>query len=264
MYSCCEYTGDTSCALAALEVAPGPSTEGFVEAVETCGAVDGPGLRYVVFLRGCPLRCLYCHNPETQGRPRGEAKTAAAVLDDVLRYKPFLRRGGLTISGGEPLMQPAFVNALIRGAKAAGLHTALDTSGFLGGRASDELLDDLDLVLLDIKSGLPATYEEVTGVRLAPTLEFARRLDARGTKMWIRFVLVPGLTDGAENIAGVARFIARLEHVDRVEILPFHKMGEVKYAQLGKPYRLVDTPSPTGDEVERARAIFAHHGIHAL
>ncbi len=240
---------------------PHSETVGFVESIETCGAVDGPGLRYVVFLRGCPLRCQYCHNPETQGKPRGQVTTAGEVLADVLRYKSFLRRGGLTVSGGEPLMQPNFVHALMRGAKEAGIHTALDTSGFLGARASDELLDNTDLVLLDIKSGLPATYEWVTGGRLSPTLEFARRLDALGKAMWIRFVLVPGLTDGEKNIEAVARFVATLKCVERVEILPFHKMGEHKYAAVGKPYALADTPVPTQHEIMQAQEIFARCGI---
>ena len=261
MSSCCE------CELAGNhpvgEPVPGPDTPGVVEAVETCGAVDGPGVRYVVFTKGCPLRCQYCHNPETQGPAIGEPTTAAEVLADVARYKPFLKRGGLTVSGGEPLLQPAFVHALFKGAKELGLHTALDTSGFLGPRASDELLQDTDLVLLDIKSGRPSTYKAVTGVQLEPTLEFARRLDKLGNKMWIRFVLVPGLTDCDENIDSVARFVATLEHVDRVEVLPFHKMGENKYEESGKAYSLADTPSPDAADMERARAIFARHGITA-
>jgi pyruvate formate lyase activating enzyme len=258
----CECLGET--VLEVSEAPPSLATTGFIETVETCGAVDGPGLRYVVFTCGCPLRCLYCHNPETQGRPRGNPITAGAVLADVLRYKRFLRRGGLTISGGEPLMQPDFVHAIFRGAKEAGIHTALDTSGFLGHRASDEFLDQVDLVLLDIKSGLSETYKEVTGVALAPTLEFARRLDARGTEMWIRFVLVPGLTDGEENIRAVGRFVARLRHVDRIEILPFHKMGEEKYARAGISYRLAETPPPTAGQIERARRLFAAEGVKAL
>mgnify|MGYP000439325195 CR=1 FL=1 len=258
----CEYLGGA--ALCASEAPPSPATPGFIETVETCGAVDGPGLRYVVFTAGCPLRCQYCHNPETQGKPKGKLTTAGGVLADVLRYKGFLRRGGLTVSGGEPMMQPAFVHAIFKGAKEAGIHTALDTSGFLGARASDEFLDQVDLVLLDIKSGLPETYKDVTGVQLAPTLEFARRLDERGNKMWIRFVLVPGLTDGEENIRRVAKFVASLNHVDRVEILPFHKMGEAKYAKAGIAYQLADTPSPTPEEVERARCLFAAEGVTAL
>ena len=238
-------------------------TKGFVSAVETCGAVEGPGLRYIVFTQGCPLRCQYCHNPETQGRAEGSATTAGAVLADVLRYRTFLRRGGLTISGGEPLLQPGFVHAILHGAKQAGLHTALDTSGFLGALASDALLDCLDLVLLDIKSGLPETYREVTGVDLAPTLEFARRLDARGMPMWIRVVLVPGLTDAPENLAAIARFVATLRHVKRVELLPFHKIGEHKYEGTGLPYHLKDTPTPGPEDMARARALFAEAGVLA-
>ena len=161
-------------------------------------------------------------------------------------------------------MQPDFVHAIFRGAKEAGIHTALDTSGFLGDRASEEFLDQVGVVLLDIKSGLSETYKKVTGVSLAPTLEFARRLDARGTKMWIRFVLVPGLTDGEANIRAVGRFVAGLSHVERVEILPFHKMGEEKYARAGISYRLAQTPPPTPQQIERARQFFAEEGVVAL
>ena len=262
MSSCCDC--ELAPALPISREVPGPNTPGFIETVETCGAVDGPGVRYVVFTHGCPLRCQYCHNPETQGAPSGEATTAAEVLKDVARYKPFLKRGGITVSGGEPMMQPDFIHALFRGAKELGLHTALDTSGFLGARASDELLEEVDLVLLDIKSGLPETYKEVTGVRLAPTLEFARRLDDLKRPMWIRFVLVPGLTDGEENIDSVARFVATLDHVERVEILPFHKMGELKYETADKAYQLTDTATPSDQDMEWARAIFARHGVVAL
>ena len=262
MYSFCEYNEILRQATQSSE--PSLDTTGYIDSVETCGAVDGPGIRYIVFTRGCPLRCQYCHNPETQGRPSGTLKTAGEVLADAMRYKRFLRRGGLTISGGEPLMQPDFVHAILRGAKEKGIHTALDTSGFLGQKASDELLDDVDLVLLDIKGGIPATYKETTGVHLQPTLDFAKRLDARGNKMWIRFVLVPGLTDTEQNIDAVAAFTKTLKHVDRVEILPFHKMGESKYANAGIPYRLSDTPSPTQEQVARARGIFAKHGVAAI
>lgn len=244
--------------------APSLATEGFIHSVETCGTVDGPGLRYILFLQGCPLRCLYCHNPDTQGRPRGRVLTAGDALDEVLRYQRFLRKGGLTISGGEPLMQPDFVHAVFAGAKAHGLHTALDTSGFLGQHASDALLENVDLVLLDIKSWLPATYRHTTGVRIEPTIAFARRLEALKIGIWLRFVLVPGLTDAEENIDGLAGFIASLSNVERIEILPFHKMGESKYAASGLPYQLGDTPTPTDAEITRAREIFARHGLETL
>jgi pyruvate formate lyase activating enzyme len=262
MYSFCEYSDCVR--LGKVSAQPSLDTAGYIEAIETCGGVDGPGVRYVVFTQGCPLRCQYCHNPETQGKPKGTRKTAGEILEDLLRYKRFLRRGGLTLSGGEPLMQPAFIHSILRGARENGIHTALDTSGFLGHRASDALLDDVDLVLLDIKSGVPEVYKEATGVPLQPTLDFARRLDARGTPMWIRFVLVPGLTDGEANVEAVAKFTATLSHVDRVEILPFHKMGESKYEASGLTYTLAETPSPTEDELSKARAVFARHGLKAL
>lgn len=241
--------------------APSLSTLGFIHSVETCGTVDGPGLRYVLFLTGCPLRCLYCHNPDTQGRPCGVSKSAGDALEEILRYRSFIRKGGLTVSGGEPLLQPEFVHALLAGAKRHGIHTALDTSGFLGNQASDALLENVDLVLLDIKSWIPETYRRTTGSRIEPTIAFARRLEATGKAAWIRFVLVPGLTDAQENIAGLADFVATLSNVERVEILPFHKMGESKYQASGLPYELSDTPSPTDAELQRARKIFAAHGV---
>lgn len=243
---------------------PAAVLEGHVHSIETCGTVDGPGTRYVLFLSGCPLRCQYCHNPDTRGRSGGTLRTVDDVVADVLRYRNFIRRGGLTISGGEPLMQPDFVRAVFQKVKAAGIHTALDTSGFLGHVADDELLAATDLVLLDIKSGLPETYREVTGVALDPTLKFAKRLEAMGKPVWIRFVLVPGLTDAPENVRAIAQFVAGLGNVERVEVLPFHQFGRSKYVELGMVYRLDDTPAASDADVERARAIFAEVGITAL
>lgn len=238
--------------------------KGYIHSVETCGTVDGPGMRYVAFLPGCPLRCLYCHNPDTQGRTNGNILTAREVVADALRYRNFLRKGGLTLSGGEPLMQPRFVEAILAEAKEAGLHTALDTSGFLGAKASDRLLDLTDLVLLDIKSWDPVTYKQVTGVSREPTLAFARRLDGLRKPMWVRFVLVPGVTDAANNIRQVAAFVASLGNVERVEILPFHKFGEPKYATLGMEYQLTHTPPASAEDCERARALFKEFCIDAL
>ncbi len=242
---------------------PGLDTVGHVHSIETCGAVDGPGLRYVLFLSGCPLRCLYCHNPDAQGKPRGESRTAGEAIEEVRRYRNFIKRGGLTISGGEPLMQSEFVHAVFHAAKADGIHTTLDTSGFVGDRASDELLADTDLVLLDIKSSDPDTYRRTTGVALQGTLDFAKRLDRIQKPTWVRFVLVPGLTDAEANIRGVAQFTAGLQNVERVEVLPFHKMGESKYAKLGMKYELSDTQEPTDEEVARCRHFFADYGVQA-
>jgi len=252
--------------IAPARPAPAPAwraAEGRITAIETGGTVDGPGLRFVAFLAGCPLRCLYCHNPEATEARNGRITTAGALIDDVAACTRFLRPagGGVTASGGEPLQQPAFVEAFFRGAKELGLTTALDTSGFLGRRATDELLDLTDLVLLDIKSWETGTYERVTGAPLRPTLAFAGRLAARGTPVWIRFVLVPGLTDAPRNIAGVADFAAGLPNVERVEVLPFHKMGEAKWEALGRENRLAATPAATPAQAERARDIFRARGI---
>ncbi len=235
-----------------------------VHSWELVTAVDGPGTRMTLFMAGCPLRCLYCHNPDTMKMREGHPILLADAIDRVMRYLPVFKatNGGLTISGGEPLMQPMFVRNLLRGVHARGVHTAIDTSGFLGSALLDEDLENVDLVLLDIKSGLPETYERVTGRPLSPTIEFGDRLHRAGVKKWIRFVLVPGLTDAPENIAAAADIAARwASTVERVEVLPFHKMGEDKWEELNMHYELSDTPTPTNDETEAAREIFRARGL---
>jgi pyruvate formate lyase activating enzyme len=236
---------------------------GSVHSWDISTAVDGPGTRFVLFLSGCPLRCLYCHNPDTWHMRDGHRMTVDEVMAEVSKYKRFIdvAGGGLTISGGEPLLQPDFTAAVFHRAKELGLHTALDTSGFLGARASDELLDDTDLVLLDIKSWDPATYRRVTGGEVTPTLEFARRLTTLGKAMWVRFVLVPGYTDAQDNVEGIAEFVSELDTVERVEVLPFHKLGAPKYAALGIPFPLEDVPAPDHDLIDRVREQFTAHGL---
>ena len=236
---------------------------GAVHSWDVSTGVDGPGTRFVVFLGGCPLRCLYCQNPDTWRMRPGQRTDLDALWKTVSGYTRFIRvaGGGLTVSGGEPLLQPAFTEALLSRARDAGLHTALDTSGVLGDRASDALLDATSLVLLDIKSGDPDTYRKVTGAELAPTLRFARRLADRGVPMWIRFVLVPGLTDAPANVDAVARHAAELSTVERVEVLPFHRLGAGKYASLGLRFPLADTAPPTSGVVERVRKQFRDRGL---
>ncbi|MEE6272128.1 pyruvate formate-lyase-activating protein [Georgenia wangjunii] len=236
---------------------------GSMHSWELVTAVDGPGTRLTVFLAGCPLRCLYCHNPDTLRMKDGEPVEVTELLARVKRYVPVFRAtgGGLTVSGGEPLMQPAFLTRLLQGAKELGVHTTVDTSGFLGAHASDALLDAVDLVLLDVKSGLPETYHRTTGRELAPTLDFGRRLAARGTEMWVRYVLVPGLTDAPDNVAAAADYVASLATVTRVEVLPFHQMGRDKWERLGMTYQLGDTPAPTADLTERVRGQFRARGL---
>jgi len=239
------------------------SVDGYIHSVETLGTVDGPGIRYVIFMQGCPLHCLYCHNPDSFKLKKGRHIASAVLLDQIERSADFLRRakGGVTLSGGEPLVQPQFMASIFRGCKEMKLHTALDTTGHLGAKVTDAVLADIDLVLLDIKSFDPATYRRVTGVELQPTLDFARRLDQMGKKMWIRFVLVPGLTDDPANVDGLADFVASLKMVERVEVAPFHKMGEFKWEELGLPYELADTEPPTREAVEQVHQMFWSRGL---
>lgn len=236
--------------------------QGYVHSVDTGGTVDGPGIRYVVFTSGCPLRCQYCHNPDCMKQKNGTLTATQKIIDDIASVARMLRRGGgVTISGGEPMVQPAFVASLLAGCKALGLHTALDTSGFLGAKAPDALLSLVDLVLLDIKSFRPDTYRAVTGVDVAPTLAFAERLAALGKPTWIRYVLVPGLTDDLEEIGELADFVAGLGNVERIEVLPFHKMGEYKWEALGMEYRLHATEPPTPELEAAVRGVFEARGL---
>ncbi|MGD8500718.1 MAG: pyruvate formate-lyase-activating protein [Phycisphaerales bacterium] len=239
---------------------------GYIHSYETMGTADGPGIRLVLFLTGCPLRCQYCHNPDTWRLQNGSRATVDEVMGEIGKYADFLIEsdGGVTISGGEPLVQPGFLAGILRCCKEIGLHTALDTSGFLGRRMTDPMLADTDLVLLDIKSSIPEVYRAVTGASIEPTLEFARRLDANGTPVWIRYVLVPGLTDDFDNVEGVADFVATLANVERVEILPFHKMGEHKWEALNLDYRLKNTESPSKVLVERIQDQFRQRGLTVL
>ncbi|HQY32520.1 pyruvate formate-lyase-activating protein [Actinotalea sp.] len=236
---------------------------GSLHSWELVTAVDGPGTRLTTFLSGCPLRCLYCHNPDTIEMRRGRPIETVEVLARLRRYLGVLlaTHGGLTISGGEPLMQPAFVARLLRGAKEMGIHTAIDTSGFLGAACTDAMLDDIDLVLLDVKSGDPETYKRVTGQELAPTLAFGRRLVEHGIEIWVRFVLVPGLTDDEANVELVADYVSTLTTVSRVEVLPFHQMGRDKWESLGMRYELDDAHPPTPELVERVRHQFRARGL---
>ena len=238
-------------------------TLGSVHSWELVTAVDGPGTRMTIFLAGCPLRCLYCHNPDTMAMRNGEPVEAEELLRRIRRYRTIFRTtgGGITLSGGEVLMQPAFAGRLLRGAKEMGIHTALDTSGFLGAAATDQMLQDTDLVLLDVKSGIPETYRKVTGRDLQPTIDFGDRLSARGIEIWVRFVLVPGLTDAPENIEAVARIAQRWPSMSRLEVLPFHQMGRDKWASLHMDYKLADAKPPSMEQVDEVREKFRAHGF---
>ncbi|MEU2337941.1 pyruvate formate-lyase-activating protein [Streptomyces sp. NPDC013172] len=241
------------------------TTRGRIHSWDLSTGVDGPGTRFVLFVSGCPLRCLYCANPDTWHMRDGKETTADEVMTEIEKYRAFITTagGGVTITGGEPLLQSAFTGEILRRCKKAGLHTALDTSGFLGTRATDELLAGTDLVLLDIKSFDVPTYHALTGGELTPTLNFATRLDHLGVPMWIRYVLVPGWTDDLPRVDALARFVAGLGTAERVDVLPFHKLGAAKYDALGIPFPLRDNPVPDPDLTENVRARFREHGVAA-
>ena len=240
-----------------------PVTEGRIHSWDLSTGVDGPGTRFVLFLSGCPLRCLYCANPDTWHMRDGTPTSVDEVMELIGRHAAFVRAagGGVTLTGGEPLLQHAFTAEILHRCKELGLHTALDTSGFLGAAADDRLLADTDLVLLDIKSFDLATYRRLTSRQLGPTLNFATRLDRLGVRVRIRYVLVPGWTDDAQAIEGLAAFVAGLGNVEQVDVLPFHKLGAAKYDALGIPFPLADTPVPDADLVERVRGQFRDHGL---
>lgn len=236
-------------------------TQGRIHSYEVGSAVDGPGLRFVIFTQGCPLRCLYCHNPDTRNPNGGKETSVDELMHEIEKYHAYTDHGhgGVTISGGEPLLQPEFVSSLLRECQAKGFHTALDTSGFASHAAMDLVLPYVNLILLDIKSWKRDLYEKLTHVQLEPTLEFAKVASERGIPIWLRFVLIPELTDDSENIEGVARFAATLKTLKRVEILPFHKLGEYKWEELGLEYSLKKTVPPAPEKVAMAQSIFKEH-----
>jgi pyruvate formate lyase activating enzyme len=236
---------------------------GRLHSVESGAAADGPGMRFVYFMAGCPMRCLYCHNPDTWKFTSGRAVTLDEAVAEAKPYAGFLRRaGGVTISGGDPLTQHAFVGQLLERLHGdLRLHTALDTQGYLGRKVADAWFDAVDLVLLDIKHPDPEAHVRLTGRPLRPTLDFAERMVRLGKPMWIRYVLVPGLTDRPADLERLGDIIAGLgASVERVDVLPYHRMGVHKWEQLGRPYALEGVPTPTPDQVAAAREILRRCG----
>jgi pyruvate formate lyase activating enzyme len=239
---------------------------GFLHSFTTGSTVDGPGVRLVAWTAGCQWRCLYCHNPDTWNMMNGMAVTLEGAADELRKYRYGLKvmSGGFTLSGGEPLMQDRFVVKLFTAAQAMGIHTALETNGFLGERLSDEELEKIDLVLLGIKTWGSEKHRRLTGKDIEPTLEFARRLASRQRSIWVRFVLVPGLTDDTQDLKRMAQFIASLGNVERVEVLPFHQLGRFKWRNLGLDYTLENVKPPTQDLIEMACGVFRAEGLNAF
>jgi len=235
---------------------------GLIHSFESCGTLDGPGLRYVVFMQGCPLRCLYCHNPDTfKQEAVNHRKSAIEVMGEILKFRAFYVNGGVTLSGGEPLMQPRFVRDLFKLCRENGFHTTVDTSGFYLNDAVKEVLEYTNLVLLDIKCIDPSIYKNLTGQELAPTLRFAEYLSDKNIPVWIRYVLVPGITDDDELIEKHADYLTGLKNIDRVEVLPYHEMALLKYENMGLEYPLEGTKAPTIERIENAKSIYLRKGF---
>ena len=233
---------------------------GYIHSFETFGTVDGPGIRFVVFMQGCPMRCLYCHNPDTWTVGAGEAYTPQEVASKALRYKSyFTGGGGVTVSGGEPMLQSEFVKELFSVLKKSGIHTALDTSGVMFDENDkhkfDGLLSVTDLVLLDIKHIIDERHKRLTGHSNKNILAFARYLSDTDKPVWIRHVLVQGITDDDGYLKELSSFIKTLKNVKKVEVLPYHTMGAVKYEKLGIDYPLKGVKPPERERVLNAREI---------
>lgn len=235
---------------------------GKIHSIETFGTVDGPGIRYVVFFQGCPMRCKYCHNPDTWNISYGSEESVTEILDDYEKYKPFLRKGGLTATGGEPLMQIDFLTELFEGAKKRNVHTCLDTSGIIFNEENqdllakfDRLIKSTDLVMLDIKHINDAEHIELTSHSNKNILAFLRYLDKNSIPVWIRHVVVPGITDNEENLIKLGEFLGEFKNIQALDVLPYHNMGKVKYDNLGMEYPLIDTPPASKELAAKAKAL---------
>jgi len=250
--------GDVRAALASGDM-------GFLHSYTTGSAVDGPGVRVVAWTSGCMWRCRYCHNPDTWKIGNGLPVSVARAAEELRKYAHGLSvmSGGFTLSGGEPLMQYRFAAKLLAAAKKMRVHTAIETNGYFGDRLADADLANIDLVMLGIKSWGEDRHKDLTGIDLAPTLNFARRLASLGKPMWIRFVLVPGLTDDPAIAGGIAEFASGLGNVERVDVLPFHQMGRYKWEALGLPYTLNEVTAPSPEALARAVGIFRARGLTA-
>ena len=237
---------------------------GFVHSYTTGSAVDGPGVRVVIWTSGCMWRCQYCHNPDTWKMGNGLPVSVTRATHELAKYKDGLKvmNGGVTLSGGEPLLQHRFAIKLLTAAKKMGVHTAIETNGYLADQITDTELANIDLVLLGIKSWGQA-HTHLTGMDIEQTLAFAERLASLRKPIWIRFVLVPGLTDDRTIVESIAKFAAGLGNVKRVEILPFHQLGRFKWQALGLDYKLADVSAPSAALIQDTAGMFRERGLTA-
>lgn len=237
--------------------------KGRIHSFESCGMVDGPGLRFIAFLQGCPLRCLYCHNPDSWNFSGGLEMTSAQVVEEAWKYRTWMKTsgGGMTLSGGEPLAQRDFTLDILQRARRKNIHTAIDTSGLCILEKTKPCLDEADLVIMDIKSANPLVHKNLTGIDQDGPLATLDYLKSIEKPLWLRHVLVPGLTDSPEDLENLKKLLLDVPNLKRFELLPFHKMGEEKWAQEGIPYTLTETPSPEKEDVQRIFEDFMAAGI---
>lgn len=230
---------------------------GNIHSYESFGTVDGPGIRFVIFLQGCPLRCKFCHNPDTWSTETEKIKESAQdVFKRIVKYKRYFgKKGGVTVSGGEPLLQADFILELFKLCKKEGIHTAIDTSGYIFNDKTKEVLEYTDLVLLDIKAIDEKVYKELTGTELKNTLNFAEYLNSINKKTWIRHVVVPKITDDDNLLKRLADYIATLNNIEKVEVLPYHRLGEFKYKKMGIKYALEGIEELSAERFENAKSI---------
>ncbi|OCL28481.1 pyruvate formate-lyase 1-activating enzyme [Orenia metallireducens] len=240
--------------------------KGWIHSVESLGTQDGPGIRYVVFTQGCPLRCKYCHNPDTWCMTDGQEIEVEELMSKILRCKPFISRskGGVTISGGEPTLQIDFVLELLKRCKEEELHTALDTSGYIDKDKFESLLPYIDLVLLDIKHIDDIEHQELTGVSNQKILEILNLLEEKGKSFWVRHVVVPGINDKVEYIERLTELLAPLDNLEKVELIAYHELGVHKWETIGLDYQLKDVKPPSKEKMEEFKEIFIQKGINTV
>ena len=232
--------------------------KGRVHSIETFGTLDGPGIRVVIFLQGCPLRCKYCHNRDSWNKNGGKIYTTDQLINEVIKYKSYIdaSNGGLTVSGGEATMQPEFLNELFEKAKELNIHTCLDTSGFVDIGTIKPILNNTDLVILDIKHMDDEKCKSLTGVTNKKALDLARYLSDINKPVWIRHVLVPGITDDVNHLKSLSKFVNSLNNVEKFEFLPYHTLGVFKWERMGIPYELINVREATQEDINRAMNIF--------
>ncbi len=235
---------------------------GRIHSLESFGTVDGPGIRFVVFMQGCPLRCQFCHNPDTWEVNKGTEYTPEQLAEEIIKYKSFMEfsGGGVTFTGGEPLLQAKFILEVVKLLQPNHISVAIDTSGYVWNEDVKKLLDYTDIVLLDIKNYDPIVYENITGVPLSPTLNLMDYLRAYNINTWIRYVLVPGLSDNLDSVIKLSDYLKNYPNVTKIELLAFHKMGEYKWKELGLEYKLSDTKEPEKELIQKVKEIFEISG----